>query len=83
MAIFSYISEKQSNVYTSACIEEARIGKSLSNTDSNDNSHSHSCNDKDHTFDYQLYKRGAEKLFQTSYEVVTKELKKYIEDWEI
>ena len=43
---------------TSTCIEEARIGKNISKTDSNDGSHSHSWNDEDHAFDYQLYKGG-------------------------
>ena len=41
------ISEKQSIVYTSACIEEARIRRSVSDTDTNNGSHSHTWNDDD------------------------------------
>ena len=40
-ALGSDISEKQSIVYTSACIEEARIVSSISHTDTNNFSHSH------------------------------------------
>ena len=50
----SDISENQSIVYTSACIEESRIGGSLSHTDTNNVSHSHTWNDEDQAFDYQL-----------------------------
>ena len=46
-ALGSEISEKQSIVYKSACIEESRIGRTLSHTDTNDGSHSHTCNDED------------------------------------
>ena len=65
-------SEKQSFVYTSACIEEERIGRTLSQTDSKDGSHSHTWNDWDHAFDYQLYQWGVEKLFQNSDEAITR-----------
>ena len=61
--IGSDISEKHSIVYTSAFIEEARIGRTLSHTDSKNGSHSHSWNDEDHAFDYQLYQWGVGKLF--------------------
>ena len=54
----NYISEKHSIVYTSACIEEAIIGRTLSNTYSKDGSHSHSWNDEDHDFDYKLDQWG-------------------------
>ena len=77
----SKISEKQSIVYTSTCIEEARIGGTLSHTDSKDGSHSHSWNYEDHTFDYKLDQWGIEKLFHNSDEVLIIELKLYIEDW--
>ena len=50
----SDISEKQSIVYTSAFIEEARIGSSISHTDTNNVSHSHTWNDEDQAFDYKL-----------------------------
>ena len=71
-ALISDISEKHSIVYTSACIEEARIGRTLSNTDIKDGSHSHSCNDEDHAFYYQLDQWGVDKLFQNSDEVITR-----------
>ena len=67
-------------MYKYACIEEARIGRTLSHTYNKDGSHSHSWNDDDHTFDYQLDQWGVEKLFQNSDEAITKELKLYIED---
>ena len=44
-AIVSDISEKQSIVYTSTCIEESRIGSTLSHRDIKDVSHSHYWND--------------------------------------
>ena len=69
-ALGSDISEKQSIVYTSAYIEEARIGRSLSYTNSKDGSHSHTWNDEDHGFKYQLDQWGVEKLFQNSDEAI-------------
>ena len=80
-ALGSDIYENQSIVYTYACIEEARCGRTLSHTDSKDGSHSHSWNDEDHAFDYQLDQWGVEKLFQNSDEAITRELKLYIEEW--
>ena len=77
----SDISEKQRIVYTSACIEEERMGRNISHTDSKDSSHSHSWNDEDHAFDYKLDQWGVEKLFQNSDEAITRELKLYIEEW--
>ena len=77
----SDISEKQSIVYTSACIEEVRIGRTLSHTDSKDGSHSHTWNNEDHAFDYQSDQWGVEKFFQNGYEAITRELKMYIEKW--
>ena len=70
-------------MYTYECIEEEMIGRTLSHTDSKDGSHSYSWNDEEHTFDYQLYQWGVEKLFHNSDEVITRELKLYIEEWEI
>ena len=78
----SNISEKNSIVYTSGCIEEASNGSNISHTDSKDVSHSHSWNDEDHDFDYQLDQWGVEKLFQNSDKAITRELKLYIEDCE-
>ena len=48
------ISEKYSIVYTSACIEEERNGRNISHTYSKYGSHSHTWNDEDNAFDYQL-----------------------------
>ena len=81
-ALGSDISDKKSVVYTSACIEEEKIGKTLLNRNSKDVSHSHSWNEDDHTFDYQLYQRIVDKLFQNPYEVIIRDLKMYIVDWE-
>ena len=81
-ALGSDISEKQSIVYKSACIEEARIGRTLSHTDSKDGSYNHYWNDEYHAFDYQLYQWGVEKLFQNSDEAIIIELKFYIKDWD-
>ena len=69
-------------MYTSACVEEARIGRTLSHTDSKNGSHSHSWNDEDQDFDYQLYQWGVEELFQNADVEITRELKLYIEEWE-
>ena len=77
----SEISEKQSIVYKYTCIEEERSGRTLSPTDSKYGSHSHSWNDEDHSFDYQLYQWVVEKLFRNSDEAITIELKFYIEEW--
>ena len=66
-------------MYTSACIEEARIGRTVSHTDSKNGSHSHYWNDEDHAFEYQLDQWGVYKLSQNSNEAITIELKLYIE----
>ena len=68
-------------MYTSACIEEAIIGKALSKSNSNDSSHGHSWDYEDYAFDYLSDKYGVDKLFQTTEEVITRELKVYIIDW--
>ena len=68
-------------MYKSVCIEEARIGRNLSLTDSKDGSHSHTWKDEDHAFDYQLDQWGVDKLFQNADEAITRELKMYIEEW--
>ena len=54
-ALSSEISENQSIVYTSACIEEARTGRTLSHINNYNGSHSHTWNDWDQAFDDQLY----------------------------
>ena len=53
-----------------ACIEKSIITRTLSHTDSKYGSHSHSWNDEDHAFRYQLYQWGAEKLFQNQDELI-------------
>ena len=78
----SGIFENQSIVYTSDCIEESRIGRTISHTNSQYGSQSHSWNDEDHNFEYQLDQWGVEKLFQNSDEAIIRELKLYIKDWE-
>ena len=69
-------------MYKYACIEESRIGRNLSHIDSKYGSHSHTWNDEDQTFDYQLDQWGVEKLFKNADEAITRELKMYIEEWE-
>ena len=68
-------------MYTSACIEEARIERSVSDTDTNNGSHSHTWNYDEQAFDYQLDQWGVEKLFHNQDEEITRELKMYIEEW--
>ena len=69
-------------MYTSACIEEERIGRSLYDIDTNNGSHSHTWNDEDQAFGYQLDKWGVDKLLPNQGETITRELKIYIEEWE-
>ena len=69
-------------MYTSLCIEEARIGGSLSDIDTKNSSHIHTWNDGDQAFDYQLDQWGVEKSFHNQDEAITRELKMYIEEWE-
>ena len=71
-ALGSDISEKQSIVYTSTCIEEERIGRSVYDTDTNNGSHSHTCNDYDQAFEYQLDHWGVEKLLHNQDEAITR-----------
>ena len=54
-ALRNDISENQSIVYISACVQETRIVRTLSQVYSKYGSHSHYCNDEDHVFKYQLY----------------------------
>ena len=56
--------QKKIIVYTSACIEESRIGRTILNTDSKYGSHIHYWNDEDHVFGYQLDQWDVDKLFQ-------------------
>ena len=71
-ALGSDISENHSIVYTSACIEKERIGRTISHTDSKDGSHSHTWNYEDHAFDYQLKQWVFEKFFQNTDEAITR-----------
>ena len=61
---------------------EKRIGSNPSHKDTNSGSHSHTWNDVDQAFDYQLDQWGVDKLFLNEYEAITRELKMYIEEWE-
>ena len=56
------------------------MGRSLSDTDTNNGSHIHNWNDDDQDFDYQLDQWGVEKLFHNQDEAITRELKMYIEE---
>ena len=81
-AIISDVPEKQSIVYTSACIESARIELYHSDKQFNDNCSSHTWNEEDDAFDHQLEKWGMEKVFSEHSEPVKRDLRAYIEDWE-
>ena len=61
--ISSDISEKNSIVYTSACIESSRSEQYHSDKQLNDNSSSHTWNEEDDAFDHQLDKWGVEIIF--------------------
>ena len=69
-------------MYTSAYIEEEIIVRTISHTYSKYGSHSHYWNDEDHVFDYQLDQWGVDNFFHNSDEVIIRELKMYIEDWD-
>ena len=81
-AIRSDVSEKQSIVYTSACIESARIEQYQSDKQLYYNTLSHTWNEEDDSFYHQLEKWGVEKLFSDHSEHVTRYLRAYIEYWE-
>ena len=80
-AISSDVSEKQSIVYTSACIESARIEKYQADKKLYDNISIHSWNEQDDAFDQQLDKWGLDRVFSEHSEPVKRELRAYIEDW--
>ena len=79
-AISSDVSEKQSIVYTSACIESARIEQYQSDKQIYENCSSHTWNEEDDAFDHQLDKWGVERVFSEHSEPVKRELRAYIED---
>ena len=79
-AISSDVSEKQIIVYTSACIESARIEQYNSDKQLNENFSSHTWNEEDDAFNHQLEKWGVKKLFSEHSEPVKRELRAYIED---
>ena len=80
-AISSDLSEKQSIVYTSACIESARLEQYQSDKQLYENSSSHTWNEEYDAFDHQLDKWGADRAFSEHSEPVKRELRAYIEDW--
>ena len=78
-AISSDVSEKQSIVYTSSCIESAIIEQYHSDKQIYENCSSHTWNEEDDAFDHQLYKWVEEILFSEHSEPVKRELRAYIE----
>ena len=78
---FNSISEKQSIVYTSACIESDRIEQYQSDKQLYDNILIHTWNEEDDAFDHQLDKWGVDWVFSEHSEPVKRELRAYIEDW--
>ena len=80
-AISSDVSEKQSIVYTSTCIESARIEQYQSDKQIYDNFSSHTWNEEDNAFDNQLNKWGVDRVFSEHSEPIKRELRAYIEDW--
>ena len=81
-AISSDVSEKQSIVYTSACIESARIEQNQADKQLYDNISSHSWNEENEAFDHQLDVWGVDRIFSDSPASVKRDLRAYIEDWE-
>ena len=61
-SISSDVSEEQSIVYKSACIESARIEQYQSDKKLYENCSSHTWNEEDDTFDHQLDKRSVERV---------------------
>ena len=59
-AISSDVSEKQSIVYTSACIETARIEQYQADKEIYDNISRHTWNKEDYAFDHQLDEWGVD-----------------------
>ena len=79
-SISSYVSEKQSIVYTSACIESDIIEQYYSDKKLNDNCSSHTWNEEDDDFDQQFKKWGVEKVFSYQSQPIKIGLRSYIED---
>ena len=71
-AISSDVSEIQSIVYTSACIESARIEKYQANKQLYDNISSHTWNEEDDAFDHQLDEWGVDQVFSEHSEPLKK-----------
>ena len=78
----SDVSEKQSIVYTSACIESARIEQNQADKQLYDNISSDSWNEEDEAFDHQLDVWGVDRIFSDHPAPVKRELRAYIEDCE-
>ena len=74
-AIISDVSDKQSIVYTSACIESAIVEQYHSYKELNDNFSSRTWNEEDDDFDQQLEKWGVERVFLDQSEPVKIELR--------
>ena len=76
--ISSDVSEKYIIVYTSTCIESAKIEKHHYEKQLNDNCSSFAWNEEDDAFGFQLEKLGVEKVFSEHNEPVKRELRSYI-----
>ena len=74
-AISSDVSEKQSIVYTSACIESDRIVKYQADKQLYDNISSHTWNEEVDAFDHQLDEWGLDRVFSEHSEPVKRELR--------
>ena len=77
-AVSSDVSQKQSIVYKSDCIESSRIEQYHSEKQLNDNCSSHTWNEEDDAFDHQLNKWGVDRVFSEHSEPVKKDLRSYI-----
>ena len=87
---FDFNSSVGSSIFVYVCKVVLFVGdrskrkvRTISHKDSKDGSHSHSWNDEDHAFNHQLYQWGVDKLFHNSDEAIIRDLKLYIEDWEM
>ena len=80
-AISIYVSEKHIIVYTSTCIESAKIEQYHSYKQLNYNLTSCNRNEEDYAFYHQLEKWDVEKLFSYHSKPVKGNLISYIEDW--
>ena len=81
MATSSDVSYKQIIIYTYACIEPARIGRTDSESNINYCHTRHVWDDYDEVLDHQLEKWVVDKVIPDKHESVLRYLKTYIEYW--